>query len=157
MTHLEHCLGNSIQFQEQSIFTWHKLCFATARLLPVQAINYCHYKCNTGTHGHILTTSILLLFLSFYFVSPKSNVTCCSEQGTRPGSAARERVEGALWFAWEELQFTWGGRCENTETIPYCFPTCYLQCHKQILKLYVLIFKCIAWNPLRVKCWCYQN
>lgn len=31
------------------------------------------------------------------------------------------------------------GRCENTETIPYCFPTCYLQCHKQILKLYVLI------------------
>ena len=109
MTHLEHCLGNSIQFQEQSIFTWHELCFATARLLPVQAINYCHLKCSTGTHGHTLTTSILLLFSSFYFVS-KSTVTCCSEQGTRPGSAVKEkRVERVLWFEWEELGFTWGG------------------------------------------------
>lgn len=99
----------TIQFQEQSVFVWHELSFTTARLLPVQAINYCHFKCITGIHGHTLTTTILLLLSSFYFVS-KSNVTCCLEQGTRLGSAVREkRVERVLRFEWEEIGFIWRG------------------------------------------------
>lgn len=144
----------TIQFQEHSTFVWHELCFATARLLPVQAINYCHFKCITGIHGYTLTTSILLLLSSFYFAS-KSNVISCSEQGTRSGSAVRESVESAtVWVGRDRLHME---MCGNTDRIPYCFSNCYLQCHRQTLKLYILILKCPACNPLRAKCWRYQN
>lgn len=146
----------TIQFQEKSVFVWHELCFATARLLLVQAINYWHFKSSAGTYGHTLTTSTLLLFSSFSFVLPK-NIMCCPEQGTRPGSTVTEkRVERPLQFDWEELGFTRGG-VGNTKRIPHCFPTCYSQRRKQLLKLYILILKCRAWNLLRVKCWCYPN
>lgn len=145
----------TIQFQEESIFVRHELSFATARLLPVQAINYCHFKCITGIHGHTLTTSIVLLLSSFYFVS-KSNVTCCpTRHQTGVCSEGEESGESAaVWVGRDRLHME---RCGNSGRIPYCFPTCYLQRHKQILELYILILKCPAWNPLRAKYWCYQN
>lgn len=151
VTCLERCLGNSKQYSFRNRVYSRGMNFV-ARLLLVQAINYCYLN---AALAH-MAMPWLQPFFSYFQVSILSyqRTTSCAAQSKapRPGSAVREKsVETALRFEWEELGFTWGG-VGRTERIPYHFPTCYLQRHKQILKLWVLILKCTAWNPLRVKC-----
>lgn len=87
--------------------------------------------------------SSLIFELLFCLTKEQCHVLLRARHQTWVCSEGEESGERALWFEWEDIGFTWGG-VGNTKRIPYCFPTCYLQHHKQILKLYKLILKCTA-------------
>lgn len=122
----------TIHFQEQSMFAPHELCFTIGRLLPAQAVSYCHFKGSAGaTWLHPAYKHSSLVFrLLFSLTTEQYHMLLRARHQTWQG----RRVESMLWSECDELVFT-QGKCGNIGSISYCFHICYLQHYKQILKL----------------------